>query len=450
MWQAIDKQLTHRRVLVAGWLLLVMFAHPGYMSYDSGAQLAQARGIDPTTNWHPPVMALIWRYCDRLIEGPFLMLAIQSIALLAGLYILMRRVLSDRSAAIAAVLILLSPPVLPPMATIWKDSQMAGFLMLAIAAMTSKKRGYQLAGCFLLFLGTAQRWNAAAATLPILIGLFVWRPDLVRWKRYAISVGAWLALTATAGLVNDLLAFRKENVFGSLEVLDIAGVIRYHRHFTDDEIRREAPGLPWNFKDNLQHQTDRVYRPTDTWLDLCDPGGIYRYPRFDEDVAAVNHAWKNLIVSHPLAYLHHRVEVFLAELRVTHRDNFYLWWGIDDSPETELRLGHKSTHSWLQETWFMSYWALRDTPVYWAWVYFVIGLVLVYLLRRDKVGLTIVTSGVLCEAGLFLVAPAVDYRYSHWMITCTVVAAVYYSCLVARRKRDKAVVGLAGEKPVLG
>jgi hypothetical protein len=56
----------------------------------------------------------------------------------------------------------------------------------------------------------------------------------------------------------------------------------------------------------------------------------------------------------------------------------------------------------------------------------VLGLLVVWPLRRDRVALTVVLSGLMCELGLFIAAPAIDYRYSHWMIMCSIVGAVYY------------------------
>ena len=87
---------------------------------------------------------------------------------------------------------------------------------------------------------------------------------------------------------------------------------------------------------------------------------------------------------------------------------------------------------------------LGNTPVYWAWVYFVLGLLVVWLVRRDRVALTVVLSGLLCELGLLIVAPAIDYRYSHWMITCTIVAAVYH---VAARIKAHSMPATTGASP---
>lgn len=41
-------------ILFLGLLLLVLYAYPGYMTYDSFDQLLQARGVQPVTDWHPP------------------------------------------------------------------------------------------------------------------------------------------------------------------------------------------------------------------------------------------------------------------------------------------------------------------------------------------------------------------------------------------------------------
>src|SRR5262245_9378172 len=99
------------------------------MSSDSATQLADARSHQ-YTDWHPPVMAAMWTVLDKIVAGPALMLVLQGSLFLIGSYRLLRAVLSERAAAIAASAILLFPPVLAPMAVIWKDSQMAGFLLM--------------------------------------------------------------------------------------------------------------------------------------------------------------------------------------------------------------------------------------------------------------------------------------------------------------------------------
>src|SRR5512147_1784246 len=123
---AIDRVVTPRVILVAGWCWFLVYAYPGFMSYDSVYQLSQARCLEPMTEWHPPMMGVIWRYLDMLIAGPFLMLVLQSVLFLIGLSKLLGHVMSRRAAAITAVIVLLLPQNIIVMAVIWKDSQMAG------------------------------------------------------------------------------------------------------------------------------------------------------------------------------------------------------------------------------------------------------------------------------------------------------------------------------------
>ena len=70
-----------RRLPPAAWclvaLVLVATAWPGIMSNDSVAMLEQARSL-AFTDWHPPVMALLWAPLDRLAPGPGLMLIAQA------------------------------------------------------------------------------------------------------------------------------------------------------------------------------------------------------------------------------------------------------------------------------------------------------------------------------------------------------------------------------------
>jgi hypothetical protein len=324
------------------------------------------------------------------------------------------------------------------MGVIWKDSQMAGFLMLGIALLARQTRKSAVAGCVLIWLGAALRHNAAAATLPIIVLLLVWKGGITGWKRYAIASGVWLAITISAGVANSLLANQKEDIFASLAMNDITGVIRFKHGYTDADILVDAPGLPWRDTDlhSLRKRAANIYTPVMSWLDLTSESGLFRYPRTPEESAAIAAAWRNMIIKHPVAYLRHRAMVFLAEMRIIWRDNFYLWHNITDGPERSVRLEHDAVHSRPQNAWIVVLDKLADTPLYWAWVYFMLGLILIWLCRRDRVALAVVLSGIMCELGLFIAAPAIDYRYSHWMITCAIVAAVYYVAARIQARSD--------------
>src|SRR5437588_4867274 len=152
------------------------------MTMDSLDQLSEARaGV--YSDGHPPAMAAMWRVIDAIVSGPLGMLLIQTAAFLGGLYLVLRRALAPRAAAIAASLLFLFPPVLAPMAVIWKDCIMAGFFVLGTGALFDDRRWVKIAGLACFVVATAVRYNAPAATLPLIGLLFAW-PGLAGWRRY--------------------------------------------------------------------------------------------------------------------------------------------------------------------------------------------------------------------------------------------------------------------------
>ena len=69
---------------LTGASLAILSFYPGYMSYDSLAQLAQAR-LGIYHDWHPPLMGWIWGILDRGIPGPAGMLLLHNAIFWAGL-----------------------------------------------------------------------------------------------------------------------------------------------------------------------------------------------------------------------------------------------------------------------------------------------------------------------------------------------------------------------------
>jgi len=61
---------------VIGALVTLMVLYPGFMSIDSAVALSEGRTWS-FSDLHPPVLALIWRYVDVVVPGPFGMLAVQ-------------------------------------------------------------------------------------------------------------------------------------------------------------------------------------------------------------------------------------------------------------------------------------------------------------------------------------------------------------------------------------
>lgn len=419
---------TDRVILAAGWLWFLVYAFPGYMSYDSVWQLSQARQQEPLNEWHPPMMAFIWRLTDAVIAGPFPMLVLQSVTFLVGLYALLRHVMPGRVAAIVSVVVLLLPQNITVMAVIWKDSQMAGFLLAGIAALLSDKRRWRIAGCVFIFLATAVRYNAAAATLPIVALLWDRRAEVPWLKRYAIATGVWLALTVAAFVVNGQLVEKRVYPWQTAAApLDIIGTLRF-AELDNDQLLRETPGVPWAEPQDTAARIRKYYRPNASFLDLTQgPAAIIDYPSTDAHRSALTAVWRSVVLVHPGAFVRHRLGVFRAQLAA----RALIWTRFTNAETSEDLVHHRAEYSAIQLAWISVMQRIDQTWLFHVGLYFVLALALLPFCRRERLAFVMLMSAIGHEVGLLLVAPAIDYRYSHWMVVATLIAAII---LFARRR----------------
>lgn len=435
------RDLPTRVLLILGGLVFLAYAYPGLMTLDSCDQLTEARA-GFYTDAHPPAMAAIWRVVDCIIAGPFLMLVLQGVAFLAGAYLLLSRALAPRAAALAASLVLLFPPVLTTMAFVWKDSLMAGMLVLGAGLVTSPCRRARVASLACFALATAVKYNAFVATLPLVVLAFEWEPG-ARWlRRYTIAAGAWLGITVAAMSVNSALVDQPMHFWhSSLAVADIAGVVTYDDSMTDEVLRGELAGTGLLPEHDIRARMREVYATKDMMklvvgdLRVWDLpiAGTVPAPQPQRD--AIERAWKSLVFGHPAAYLHHRWVTFLDVLGVTYRSRGAIqprimrWTGFLE------RLG-LSTHSFdYQSAWSrFNRWVWSRTPLFRQWIYVVVAVALLVFARRQRDVLALLASGLCAEASLFFLAPSPDYRYSHWTILATCLAIVM---LIARRASDR-------------
>jgi len=425
---AASRAFTDRVILFIGWLWFLVYGFPGYMSADSTYQLSQSRGDNPLNDWHPPMMAFIWRYLDKLIAGPFLMLVLQSVTFLIGLYVVLTHVMSKRAAAIVAVLVLLAPQNIHVMAVIWKDSQMAGFLMAAIAGLLSERRRWRIVGYLFIFLATAVRYNAAAPTFPIVILLFD-RHGTLHWlRRYGTACVLWVALTLAAFKANEVMIKRHDYVWvtGAAPV-DIYGVLYFAPSVDTDALEREFPDAPWAAPGQIREVVEYGYKPDNNyWHAVEGPQAILKFPSTPKQRDAIAGVWKKVVFGNPLAFFKHRVSVFITQLRA----GVTVWDAFVNEGWAEDGLKHRATPSSIQAWWVSIVKKLAGKRILRAKMYFVLTLIFLLLCRRQRIAFVVLMSGLAHATGVMLVAPAVDYRYIHWTVVCAIVGGIV---LFARR-----------------
>ncbi len=423
--------MRHRWVLGAALLGVILYGFPGMQTADSSDQLYAARWGE-LGDWHPPAMSVLWWLCECLIAGPFAMLLLQASTWVAGCYLLLRSELRPTAASVATLALCWFPPILTVMGVIWKDAQMAGYLVLGIALLRAEHRHARTWAVVLLVLGTAMRHNAPAATLaPIVLCAF---PRMTGIRRWGAALALWGAITGVAVGANVLLATRAEHAWEtSIATTDIVGMLRWSAPRTDDEMRELLRGLPLKAERDIYREVTAQYDPRG-WLPYLRRNPPLATPGNDDEYAAVRRAWMELVTTEPLAYARHRWHVFAKVVHLGRRANvpaLVTDFQSTPDPHVRARLSHEATPSRLQRVWFS---IVKSWGGIWyvGYIYFVVSLVLLAFARGARNIQAILLSGLLYELSLFFAAPSADARYSQWLVATTLIAVVL---LVARRAR---------------
>ncbi|HEU0036474.1 MAG TPA: hypothetical protein VFQ53_37940 [Kofleriaceae bacterium] len=427
------RELPPRIVLAIGYAAFLVYAHPGYMSNDSVVQLLEARSRE-YSDAHPPIMAAIWSVLDAIVSGPILMLVLQSVLLLGGVYALLRRALGDRAGAWCAIGLLLFPPVLTPMAVIWKDSQMAAWLVAGVAAMTSERPRTRWIGLAMIAIGTAYRHNAFAASVPIVGLLFAWRPGMRWWKRYAISTVVTIVVVAAAFSTTRLLAVHHQRITPAFG--DIVGVLTYTHERSDDDLRHVLRGTPLHVTTDIQAHARAIYSPRNYYQVSRGPNRLFDDPVTEEHWQNLDRAWREIVTSDLGAYFTFRWSSYRELLGLSDEPLFAPVWNLFlEGAHQMAAIRHNAMPS--RSQFYVGHvmaWLAFETPLFRPYLYVVLALLLVIWLCRDRLTFALLASGLLYELSYFPAAGAPDFRYSHWMIVATCLAAIL---LVGARLRAR-------------
>ena len=426
-------------ILAAGWLVFVLYAYPGVMTMDSFDQLREGRTWF-FTDAHPPIMAAIWGVLDRICSGPFGMLALQGTCFLAGVYLVLKRAMRPTRAAICAIAILLFPPVLAPLAVIWKDCVMAGFLVLGVPAVLAERRWVRIVGLALFVLATALRYNALGATFPLVVWLFEWRPGQRAVVRYPIALATWLVVVVLAlGLKGALTNKQLHYWHSSSALADIAGVLANEdTDIPDEELGPLLVPTGITVTDHFHAAVRAKYRRADFQPLISGEGYLWNAPT-DEPLPvaqrdAIMHAWKTLVFGHFGAYLKYRFTTFGESLGVyrrfkgatvvTHRAQY----------PGMLEYMHIPQVSWTFQTHAEDavMWTAKKTRLFRPHLYLALTLLLLPFAWRQRDIQALLLSGLAMELTLIPLGWTADFRFSHWLVVCTLLAIVM---LIARRAR---------------
>jgi hypothetical protein len=417
----------------AGFALTLYIAAPGFMAMDSGDQLEQARKFAFRDD-HPVALALIWHYTDRVIPGPLgLMILIAGLYWggLAAIFAVLPGALLPR--VIGFLIIALHPPSFSNLPAVWKDTLMQGALVAAIPFLLpggSRFRAvrYCLA-MVLLVLGIGARHNAAAAVWPLLAMPLVAHPSLralrVGWRWLVGStVAVIVTLGLTIGLGKTLAPLSQRTEFWqTVPVFDLAGMsIASGELLVEPESGVLTPGMG-------VREIRYKYHPQ--WMNslyYCLPfAGKRCVPLFrrvfdPERLSHLTRNWWTAIAAHPGAYLAHRSKVSRGVLAITGGAPG-IYYADRERPYTHFARDYPPP----KRVFRLMAWLDRQVQTFWfrPWLYLGLctALLPIAFLRHARGGsalpVAVALSGLSYMLGVLVSAGSSDYRYSVWMILCS-------------------------------
>lgn len=455
----MESSLQLHRSRISGWATLVILAlgiiilslgyWPGIMIDDGRWQYQQS--VDNAyEDWHPPLMAWIWRQLMFVLPGPAPMLILQ-IALYwggIGLAAYWAHRTGRPKLALAIVLTGWIPAPFALTGTITKDCLMAGGLvcaagLLLVRRLMHHRYAYAAAslGVFgLIFFAAALRLNAVVACLPLFIAALPARLTRTRPKLAASAIGGALALLAIGPTINLLLDAEKTDVVLSLIIFDLGGT-------TERSGVNQFPDLGVAHPVAVNH---RCYDPSEwdsysTWAKTACPLGFERFQNAkDNDEFDPLSVWFRAVTSQPLAYAEHRLTHFNAssEFLVPRGPVFTAWsqsvpnpWGYHIQPNAALSFASAMAD------------AAAKTPLGWPifWISLALASWIAGALGRAAIESTaLAASSFLYGISYLVLGVAVGMRYYFWTITASALAAVLIAAQVWQRDRNSktAVIGV--------
>jgi len=457
---------------VAWSFIFLRLFWPGRVNVDIADQYLQATGKIPYSDWHAPVMSAVWRILIDITGDPGSLLLLQ-VGLLAaaawGIGVLVHRSGAPRWVSLLGPTIMVSPWVVSQMTTLWKDSQMAVAILLAvvlimITRLVPKTWLLWLPALALLVYGVGVRKNAVFAVVPIAVYggwclVHLWRhrrgrpgdsatsadsasPETSEPTADSAKKGRPFLLTAVSSLI--VLGL----IGGGVKVTDAVidsqmGVTKtgqISQIFLDDvmfsvpESRLQSSDAPRALKDHISSARDKCLKRGEIWDAYWNcygrgtTGKAFSPIAYQDELKSL---WLNEVVTHPVSYIEYRISVYSSYFFTSKLE----YWEADwDGDAQKARLPAGSAKADYIVRPYVEDFALGTFPMLfkpWFW-----ALVAVLLLglgyrshsrtRRELNAsahrprsfwpeITVLAGSALCYIfGYFPIVPANHFRYTFW------------------------------------
>lgn len=416
-------------IAIIGCLLNVAMAYPGYMSLDSIRQLHQATGGQPYTDWHPPVMAFVWGIGITFTGKVSSMLILQSVMLWVAIGLLACWIYSEtlsRKISLLPILLGLSPTVLAISGVIWKDSQMAFSLLLAVALglwlrRTSGARRWVVLGMAIVLIGYAVllRYNASFAAIPILVFLFMSAGLRMRVVGMYTLITLVLVFAGGAAL-SAALQVKPSNAIASVFLDDIVNAGNLNELEEHVASEKQTLDLVRIATVNCKQRGVDVHA-----YHLClNPS---QQLRIREDLYQdIKRMWTYTVTHHPVAYAQYRMSTMVLFMTTPRQYEYIQHSEIIDNPyNMSIRFQPLSKGVTSYVDFFTKDFGFLFRPYFWVlWALILLGYVhkMKQVFAHYWTSVSILVSAIIYTIGYFPVVLAADYRYVYWTVIATLLA----------------------------
>lgn len=458
MWDALTAVLT---LLVTAYIVRVYF--PGRANVDIASQARQALGQEPYSDWHPPLIAAIWELLIDLTGEIGSLFLLQAVVLFGAgwlLAVLIHRRTGRRVLSLLGLLLPVLPWSISQIGMLWKDTQMAVALLLAVVLLFFIRPERRLSllllvpsGLLLLFaIGARKNAVFAVVAIAVYIGWVLVRafgaqrhpassgdapadPDgprpLARHaaKRTLVLAAAALAVLGVLGIgtigIDRWVSSAKDvHSTGQISQIMLDDVM-----FSVPESELMAADAPAELKEKINSARDVCIEMDEIWDAYwnCYGQGID-----GKAFAPIEHRdeltglWLQTVPTHPFRYLEYRMAVFSYYFFTSSVEYWPKEWGVEAGT---VGLGSHSRNGEYLIQPYVEDFALGVFPMLFKpWFWFtgaVVCLALLPRLRMFRAEIAMLSTSALCYIlGYIPIVPANHFRYTYWPALAVTAALV--------------------------
>jgi len=426
--------------LLVGVLSIILF-YPGLASLDTLAQWYQVVGVDPVSDWHPPVMVYLWKALYHISHkmGALFILQLALFWLSTGLFArYIYKLTHRRWLSLIPFLIALSPPILSLTGVIWKDIQLAVALFAAMMILIYARYSdrftvlMRILSMVLIVYAALTRYNALAAAVPI---IFLWIktawPNISIRRTLCATVAVPIVVVAISMMINIAGGVVREHPTTAVMLDDIIGT----RSSTDYNY------APTKIRVSLlaaESKCDGINPPFNSYWFCIDSSERQLFSR-DMHKEFVQ-TWVRVIADNPLQYFWYRAYAYTAFL-FGFGENQYIYAPykiVEVSPGIYTATEDKAYSTKILNIYTFNFAQRSFGIVFRPWLWLLLALIILYFYSRrrqkDLSVLVLVTSSIIYILSYIPVAVATDYRYIYWSVISTMMAF----CILFVNKNDGA------------